>query len=246
MTTPRTSGFATHPVRRIQAAAQPIDRRAWWARIPAVAAILDDGLDLRPGVTFLVGETVSGKSTLIEAIAVAYGLNAEGGSRNARHTSRTTESPLGDAVQLIRSPGGSANAYFLRAETMHGLYTFLENLPNPVDTDLHDRSHGEGFLAWLERKFSGRGFYLMDEPESALSFTATLSLIGRLHTMAERGSQILVATHSPLLVAMPDAHLVELDTAGIRYVDDWRTLDLVSHTRAFLDAPERYLRHLLD
>jgi predicted ATPase len=239
------TGAAKPPVRRIEAGDEPVDRGAWWARIPAVRAILDRGLDLYPGVTLLVGENGSGKSTLIEGIAAAYGLNPEGGSRNARHSTRVTESPLGDALRLIRSPGVRANAYFLRAETMHGLYTYLENLPDTPDFDLHERSHGEGFLTLLERKFSRPGFYLMDEPESALSFTSTLGLLARLHGLAAAGAQIVVATHSPLLVALPGAHIVVLDEDGARYAADWRELELVNHWRTYLDDPGRYLRHLL-
>jgi predicted ATPase len=236
---------AKPPVRRIEADDQVVDRSAWWARIPAVRTVLDRGLDLHPGVTLLVGENGSGKSTLIEAIAAAYGLNPEGGSRGARHSTRATESPLGDALRLIRSPGGRANAYFLRAETMHGLYTYLENLPDTPDYDLHERSHGEGFLKVLERKFSRPGFYLMDEPESALSFTSTLGLLARLHALAAAGAQIIVATHSPLLVALPGAHIVVLDDHGARYAKDWRELEIVDHWRTYLSDPGRYLRHLL-
>jgi predicted ATPase len=239
------TSWPKQPVRRVEGNGEPVDRDAWWARIPAVRTILDEGLDLRPGVTFLVGENGSGKSTIVEAIAAAYGLNPEGGSRSAMHTTRVTESPLGGALRLIRSPGGKANAYFLRAETMHGLYTYLEGLPDTPDFDLHERSHGEGFLALLERKFSRPGFYLMDEPESALSFTSTLGLLGRLHALAEAGAQVLVATHSPLLVALPGAHIVALDDHGARYAEDWRSLDLVGHWRTYLADPERYLRHLL-
>lgn len=240
-----TVAWAKQPVRRVEANGDPVDRGAWWARIPAVRTVLDKGLDLRPGVTFLVGENGSGKSTLIEAIAAAYGLNPEGGSRNAMHSTRVSESPLGDALRLVRSPGGRANAYFLRAETMHGLYTYLEGLPDSQDPDLHDRSHGEGFLALLERKFSRAGFYLMDEPESALSFTSTLGLLARLDALADAGAQVLVATHSPLLVALPGAHIVALDDTGARYVDDWRDLEIIEHWRGYLADPDRYLRHLL-
>src|SRR6187549_3630010 len=118
------------PIRRVEADPQvEIDRAAWWVRIPAIAAILERGLNLPAGVTFLVGENGSGKSTLVEALAQVHGLNPEGGSRGARHSTRVTESPLGDALRVIRTPGRAANAYFLRAETMHGLYTYLESLP---------------------------------------------------------------------------------------------------------------------
>src|SRR5215212_4297060 len=128
------------PIRRVELDVE-IDREAWWAKIPAIAAILDHGLNIPAGVTFLVGENGSGKSTLVEALAQAVGLNAEGGSRDAMHETRATESPLGDTLTVIRTPGKRVNSYFLRAETMHGLYTYLEGLPGSPDRDLHDRSH---------------------------------------------------------------------------------------------------------
>ncbi|MFI7601106.1 AAA family ATPase [Actinoplanes sp. NPDC049681] len=218
-----------------------IDRSAWWARIPAVAALLDHGLNIPAGVTFLVGENGSGKSTIIEALATTHGLNPEGGSRDARHSSRVTESPLGEALKVIRTPGRRANAYFLRAETMHGLYTYLENLPGSPDGDLHDRSHGEGFLELLARKFRGYGFYLMDEPEAPLSFTSTLGLLARLDALRADGAQVVVATHSPVLTALPGATILELDAHGIRRTS-WSDLEIVAHWRRFLDGPEAYLR----
>jgi len=232
-------------VRRVEWSGEEYDRTAWWARIPAARDLLDRGLDLRPGVTFLVGENGSGKSTLVEGIAAAYGLNPEGGSTGARHTTRATESPLGDVLRLVRSPGSRTGGYFVRAETLHGLYTYLEGLPETPDADLHVRSHGEGLLELVRRKLFRAAFYLMDEPESALSFTSTLSLLTQLHELAAAGAQVVVATHSPVLVALPGAHIVALDPDGLHDVEDWRDLDLVRHVRTYLDAPERYLRHLI-
>jgi predicted ATPase len=233
------------PIRRVEVDPQvEVDRAAWWAQIPAIAAILERGLNLPSGVTFLVGENGSGKSTLIEALAVAHGLNVEGGSRGAMHRTRATESPLGDALRVVRTPGGAGNAYFLRAETMHGLYTYLEGLPGSPDNDLHDRSHGEGFLALLERKFTGPGFYLMDEPEAPLSFTSTLGLLAHLDAMRTKGAQVIVATHSPLLTALPDATILELGDHGIRKIA-WDDLEIVAHWRGFLTRPAAYLGTLL-
>ncbi|UQU65969.1 AAA family ATPase [Couchioplanes caeruleus] len=194
-------------------------------------------------MTFLVGENGSGKSTLIEALAAAHGLNPEGGSRNARHSSRASESPLGAALKVVRTPGRRANAYFLRAETMHGLYTYLENLPGSPDGDLHDRSHGEGFLELLARKFNGFGFYLMDEPEAPLSFTSTLGLLARLEALRADGAQVVVATHSPILTALPGATILELGPSGIRRTT-WEELEIVGHWRRFLAHPQGYLRAL--
>jgi predicted ATPase len=212
-------------------------------RPAAVRTLLDAGLDLPAGVTFLVGENGSGKSTLIEALAQAYGLNPEGGSRGTMHRTRPTESPLGEVLRLVRTPGRRGNAYFLRAETTHGLYTYLEGLDSSPDRDLHERSHGEGFLTLLERKFSRPGFYLLDEPEAALSFTSTLSLMSRLAALADAGGQIVAATHSPVLTALPGATLLELSEHGIR-ATAWSELAIVEHFRTFLDRPDRYLRRL--
>ncbi|HEY0002469.1 MAG TPA: AAA family ATPase [Actinoplanes sp.] len=239
----------SRPVRRVERdPAAEIDDTAWWARIPAVAAVLEHGFNLPAGVTFLVGENGSGKSTLVEGLAGVLGLNPEGGSRLAMHATRVTESPLAAALRVIRTPG-RANAYFLRAETTHGLYTYLEELPdlpsqkNP-DRDLHDRSHGEGFLALLERKFQGYGIYLMDEPEAPLSFTSTLGLLARLDDLRAEGAQVVVATHSPVLTALPDATILELGPHGIRRAD-WAELEIVGNWRRFLNAPGAYLRPLL-
>jgi predicted ATPase len=240
--------MTNRPIRRVELApGVSFDPGAWWAKIPAVAAVLAKGLNIPAGVTFLVGENGSGKSTLVEALATAHGLNPEGGSRGAMHSTRVTESPLGDLLKVVRSAGGgSGNAYFLRAETTHGLYTYLESNARPghPDTVLHDRSHGEGFLELLERKFAGPGFYLMDEPEAPLSFTSTLGLVARLDALRAEGAQIVVATHSPLLTALPKATILELGPHGIRKAD-WPDLEIVANWRRFLDRPDAYLTHLL-
>jgi predicted ATPase len=240
-----TRSDGPRPIRRIErAAGVEIDPKVWWAKIPAVAAVLQHGLNLPAGVTFLVGENGSGKSTLIEALAGVHGLNAEGGSRGAMHSTRVTESALADTLQVVRTPGKRVNSYFLRAETMHGLYTYLENLPGSPDDDLHERSHGEGFRALLERKFRGYGFYLMDEPEAPLSFTSTLNLVAQLDRLRLAGAQVVVATHSPLLTALPGATILELGDHGIRRAT-WDDLELTNRWRLFLGDPRSYLRHLL-
>lgn len=240
---------SSRPVRRVERdPAATVDAKSWWASIPAVAAVLEHGLNIPAGVTFLVGENGSGKSTLIEGLAGAYGLNAEGGSRGARHQTRASESPLADALRVIRGAGGGGHAYFLRAETMHGLYTYLEQNPpmrGPnLDAELHQKSHGEGFLDVLGRKFGGPGFYLMDEPEAPLSFVSTLGMLGRLDGLRAEGAQVVVATHSPLLTALPGATILELGSHGIRKAS-WDELDIVGNWRRFLDSPDTFLRPLL-
>ena len=235
------------PVRRVQRRAEAVyDPQVWPYRLPPVAQLLESGLDLPAGVTFLVGENGSGKSTLVEAVAAAAGLNPEGGSRNARHSTRTSESPLHEALQLVRSAGAAGWSYFLRAETMHGLYTDLEQLPHDRPPPrLHELSHGESFLEVLGEHFDRPGFYVLDEPEAALSFTSCLALVGILDRLARAGGQVLCATHSPLLTALPGATVLQLGDGGIEPVD-WQDLDLVDHWRRYLADPRAYLRHVLE
>ena len=238
------------PVRRVQRQ-QGIsyDPQQWPYRMAPVAQLLEEGLDLPAGVTFLVGENGSGKSTLLEAIAAAAGLNPEGGSRHAQHATRVSESPLAQALQLIRTPGAARWSYFLRAETMHGLYTYLAELPagprQPPRTRLHELSHGESFIEVLAEHFHEPGFYVLDEPEAALSFTSCLALVGVLHSLAGNGGQVLCATHSPLLTALPGATILQLGDTGYAPVQ-WQDLHLVDHWRRYLNEPQSYLRHILD
>ena len=213
-----------------------------------VRQLLDEGLDLPAGVTFLVGENGSGKSTLVEAFADAYGLNPEGGSKGAQHRTRASESPLGAALRVVRTPGPLVASYFLRAETMHGLYTYLEENPAPDvrrEPRFHEMSHGESFLAVLRSRFRGYGFFVLDEPESALSFRSCLALLALFDDLRREGAQVLCATHSPLLASLPGATVLEVGEHGLRQVE-YDDLDLVRDWRGFLESPGRYLRHLLD
>jgi predicted ATPase len=221
------------------------DARRWPVTVPAVASLLDDGLELGPGVTLLVGENGSGKSTLVEAVAMAYGLSAEGGSTGARHSTRETESPLHRWIRLERFPGASRWGFFLRAESMHGFFTYLEDNPGSRDAAFHRMSHGESFLELLRTRFDSPGLYCLDEPEAALSFSAQVALVGVLHDLAARGAQVLCATHSPLLAALPGATILEVGPWGLRRTT-YDELELVGHWRRYLDEPMRYLRHVLD
>ncbi len=238
--------FDQPPVVRIDPAeGQGLPAEAWPRTIPAVDQLLRQGLALDPGVTFLVGENGSGKSTLVEGIAMAYGLSPEGGSTHGRHTTRSTESPLGTCLRLQRGIGTGRWGFFLRSETMHGWYTYMDEHSGGREPDYHAMSHGESFLAVLRTKFSSPAFYCLDEPEAALSFSSMLALIGALHDVARAGGQVLCATHSPVLAAMPGATILEVGEWGLRPTT-WEELDLVQHWRAYLEAPGRYLRHVLD
>ena len=215
----------------------------WPDDVPAVAQLLTDGLDLAAGVTFLVGENGSGKSTIVEALAEEFGLNAEGGTRNARHVTAQERSDLTQRIQLERVGGSSRWGFFLRAETMHGHYSYLDEIGDAPS--LHLLSHGESFLEVLRTRFADVGFYVLDEPEAALSFAGTLTLLATLNELVRAGSQVLCATHSPVLASLPGATIVELDETGM-HATSWGDLDLVRHWRNYLADPQRYLRHLID
>jgi predicted ATPase len=227
-----------------------VDSGAWPGTVPAAAQLLREGLELPPGITILVGENGSGKSTVVELLAEAYGLDPQGGSilassRPARV--RTSEPGAGDRLYIERGPAGRAAwAYFLRADTMHSLYTFLEEHPGRSRRPerLHELSHGQGFMEILRTRVNQRGFYLMDEPDSPLSFVASLGLVALLHDLAVEQSQVVVATHSPIVAAVPGAHLLELGDWGIREAE-WGDLEIVHSWRDFLNDPTQYLRYLL-
>lgn len=233
------------PVRQVRRAHDSaLAEDTWPATLAPVAQVLREGLTLGPA-TVLLGENGTGKSTLVEAVAMAYGLSPEGGSTGARHSTRATESGLATELALVRGAGASRWGYFVRAETMHGLFTYLEDNPGRNREDFHERSHGESFLDLLtSRRFRGAGFFVLDEPEAGLSFTAQLALLGALGDLQRPpGTQVLLATHSPVLAALPGATLLELDAEGI-HPRAWQDLDLVDHHRRFLARPETYLRHL--
>jgi predicted ATPase len=239
--------FSQPPVVRVTPHEErKLPRGTWPRTVPAVEQVLTDGLVLDKGVTFLVGENGTGKSTLVEAVAIAYGLSPEGGTAFGRHSTRETESPLHQAIRLQRGIGSGRWGFFLRSETMHGWYTFLEEHPGGrPEPSFHEMSHGESFLAVLQERFDSPGLYCLDEPEAALSFSSTLALMAVLSDVAANGGQVLCATHSPVLAALPGATILELGPWGMR-PSAWEDLEIVQHWRGFLDAPSRYLRHLLD
>lgn len=233
------------PVRRVERDPHAeYDADGWPYTLPAVRQLLDDGIELA-SATVIVGPNGAGKSTLVEGIAMAYGLSPEGGSTGAQHSTYATESPLHQSLRIIRGPGAQRWGYFIRAETMHGLFTYLKQNPGGSWEPFHQISHGESFLELLyDRRFDSDGFFVFDEPEAGLAFAAQLKLMARLVEIAERpGSQVLLATHSPLLAALPGARILQLDEDGVSDTQ-WGDLEVVSDYRRFLDDPNRYLRYL--
>ncbi len=218
----------------------------WPFDLPAVAALGDLRLDAP--VTFLVGENGAGKSTLVEALAWALGFDEHGGSSGSELGPRTRgDNPLGRAIELDLGPRKPREAFFLRAESFMSVTARIE-ANELVDAyggvPLSEVSHGESFLAFAGTRFGGEMLYVLDEPEAALSVTSALAFLAVMHRAAAAGAQFVVATHSPILLALPGARIYELDEGGASEVS-WEACDPTRLTRAFLDAPDRFLRDVV-
>lgn len=218
----------------------------WPFDIPAVAQLLAAPWQVPPGVTILVGENGSGKSTVVEALAGRYPrLRGD----LVGPTVVGDESPLGRFLHLTTDPLASPTGFFLRAEAMHGYLRERDQQFGDTERSwdgrpLLARSHGESFLTVLAQRFTDPGVYFLDEPEAPLSFHSCLGLLSLLDTVRAEGSQVIVATHSPIVAALPGAALLELGDWGMREAQ-WAELDMVQQWRAFLGAPQSFLRHLL-
>ncbi len=228
------------PVRRVEAVGDEVPPAHTWPwNIPAVRHLLTDGLDLGD-LTVLVGENGAGKSTLVEGIAMAYGLNAEGGSTGTMHRTAESESPLHEHLQIVRG-FGPRWGYFVRGETLHGLWTYLMHRDDPFAPnrdDFHSMSHGQSILHLLTdaNRFgpSHPGFIVLDEPESGLSYTSQLAVCEILQDLVKTGSQVLMATHSPILAGINDADIWQLDDSGMSPAQ-WEDLDVVRLHRRYLE-----------
>ena len=224
--------------------------------ITAVKYLMEAGhIELRSPVTFFIGENGTGKSTLLEAIAVAAGFNPEGGTRNFNFSTRNTHSELCDCISLTRY-GYPKDGFFLRAESFYNVASNIDELDEaggigPKLTDsyggksLHAQSHGESFISLVQNRFGGRGLYLLDEPEAALSPMRLMSLLVAMDGLVKKASQFIICTHSPILMAYPGAEIYQLSDKGIERAD-YKNTEHYIVTKQFLDNPERMLKYLLE
>ncbi len=222
--------------------------------LPAVRGL--DRIVFHPKVTFLVGENGSGKSTLIEALAVAWGFNAEGGTKNFNFANRESHSDLHRFVRPVRGARKARDGFFLRAESYFNLGTEIEKLDedpfggSPIgpaygDRPLHEQSHGESFFALFDNRFHGDGLYILDEPEAALSPRRQMAFLARMHELIRQRSQFIIATHSPILLGYPHADIWQISKDGLEKVA-YEDTEHVQVTRQFLNQRERLLDILLD
>lgn len=204
-------------------------------------------------VTFIVGENGSGKSTLLEAIAVAAGFNPEGGTKNFSFGTYDSHSELSGYITLSRG-AYPKDGFFLRAESFYNTASYIDEIdrlpaasPRVISgyggRSLHEQSHGESFLAVIKNRFFGNGLYILDEPEAALSPTGIMSMMVVMHDLAEKNSQFIISTHSPILMTYPDALLYELGETEIRKIS-YRETSHYMITKRFLNDPEKMLGRL--
>jgi len=213
-----------------------------------------DEIHFHPNVTYIVGENGMGKSTLLEGIAVALGFNPEGGTLNFNFSSYDSHSDLDQYLRIAKGVYRAEDQFFFRAESFYNLATNIEELDREPGSggriidyfggkSLHQQSHGEAFFSTFIERFRGRGLYILDEPEAALSPLRQLSMLARINELVNQESQFIIATHSPIIMAYPDAKILQLSEEGITETK----LEDTNHyimMKQFFDDRERILHHL--
>lgn len=220
--------------------------------LPAIKNL--DVLELHPKVTYIIGENGTGKSTILESVAAAFGFNPEGGSKNFLFSTADSHSGLYNYIKLVKGVRRPKDGFFLRAESYYNVASYIDELDKIVcrqpplkesfgGKSLHEQSHGESFFALFQNRLRGNGLYILDEPEAALSPTRQMSLITRMHDLAEMGSQFIIATHSPIIMAYPDSYIYEIGD-GIERVR-YEETEHYQIMKAFINNKEKMLKELI-
>jgi predicted ATPase len=240
---------AKHYLLEINLKREKVDSEASFGEFPFSLPVIRalNHVYLHPSVTFIVGENGSGKSTLLEALAIAAGFNPEGGSKSFNFATRASHTKLHNFIQLRRGIHREKDGFFLRAESFYNVATAVDNYlvtESYGGRSLHEQSHGESFFALIMNRFKGKGLYLLDEPEAALSPSRQMSMLTRMYDLVRDNSQFVIATHSPILMAYPDADILLITAEGLKKVN-YTDTEHYRVTRDFLNNHERSLKILL-
>ncbi|WP_316832511.1 AAA family ATPase [Pedobacter aquatilis] len=220
--------------------------------IPCIKSFKE--LSFHPNVTFLTGENGVGKSTLIEAIAISLGFNAEGGGKNFNFKSTDSHSVLHNYLTISKSFRKAKDGFFLRGESFYNVASEIDkldeeypNIPKIIDAyggvSLHQQSHGQSFWALFMNRFGGNGVYILDEPESALSATKQIAMLAKINSLVDKNAQFIITTHSPILLAYPDALIYEMADGKITKMK-YEETEIYRVYKSFLDNPKRILNNL--
>ena len=208
-------------------------------------------IEFHKNVTFFVGENGTGKSTLLEAIATQYGFNPEGGSKNFNFSTQDTHSELEKSIRLAKGIKKPKDGYFLRAESFYNVASNIDQIQkesgNMISSyggkSLHEQSHGESFFSLFLHRLFGNGIYIFDEPEAALSPQRQLAFLVRMHELVKQKSQFIIATHSPIVLAYPNAKIIQISENGFDVVQYKQTSHYDLY-KTFIDDPENMIRKL--
>lgn len=228
---------------------------AYVQALPVIQYLQEYALSFTSDVTFFVGENGTGKSTLLEAIAIAYGFNAEGGTKNFAFSTNQTHSSLHESLTLSRTRYAK-DGFFLRAESFYNVASNIDEMQQEelmgssiMDSygkiSLHQQSHGESFLSLIQHRFGGHGLYILDEPEAALSPIKLMTLLKEIHDLCKQDSQFIIATHSPILMTYPGAQIFQMNDTGVQNIT-YEECEHYQITKQFLDDPKRMLTYLLE
>lgn len=235
----------------------PLPRGSYLNSLPIIKSLQKmERLDFSKQVTFLVGENGTGKSTLIEALAVNLGFNPEGGTLNFNFSTEDSHSDLYKYLRVTKGIGSRKDGFFLRAESFYNVASNIDQMdripapgPSVIESyggvSLHKQSHGESFMALVANRFGGNGLYILDEPEAALSPSRLLELMCYIHELENKNSQFIISTHSPILMAYPGAEVLYLTDKGIQSVS-YKETEHYQITRNFLNSPEKMCRYMFD